>query len=64
MRILAYAVKTPKGKIYPTWIFDNESEAQDHADKLNESFYPHNYGVEPCEITLLSHVKPETKEEV
>lgn len=48
----AFAVKTPKGKIYPTWIFDNEEEAQDFAEKLNEGMHPHNFAVFPVKITL------------
>lgn len=63
MRTVAYTVKTPKGKIYPTWTFDNREEAGEFAAHLNERCHPHNYEVFACEIIiatdLLTSKKPE-----
>lgn len=52
MRTTAYCVKTPKGKIYPTWIFDNKEEAEDFARDINERQYQFNHTVFACEIKV------------
>ena len=43
MKTIAWAVKTPKGKIRPEWIFDNEEEASAFADKLGEMYRPQEH---------------------
>jgi hypothetical protein len=52
MKITAWAVKTPKGKIYPTWIFDNKEDAEQFAEEINERFRPPNHKAVECEITI------------
>jgi hypothetical protein len=52
MKTQAWTVRTPKGRIYPPWTFDNEEEATDFAARLNEKCYPHNHAAFPCEIIL------------